>query len=231
MRGSDIIKFSHQRLVFNRRTSVLAAWLAPLFPRNASILDIGCGDGTIDQELLKRRPDVSIVGIDLFARPSSRISITVFDGKHIPYGDGSFDVATFIDVLHHTQHPEVLLRQAKRVAKKAIVIKDHFRDGFLADATLRLMDWVGNAAHGVALPYNFWSHEEWETAFRSLSLEPDKIVCPLRLYPMPASLIFDRDLHFIARLPIEPRKDLTATRAWAGRARRGLTRTRQRNNH
>jgi ubiquinone/menaquinone biosynthesis C-methylase UbiE len=202
MLGIDLVKFSHQRLVFNRRADMLAARLAPLFPPNASVLDIGCGDGTIDQQILNRRPDVSIAGVDLFVRPSSRISVIVFDGNNIPYRDASFDVAMFVDVLHHTKDPEVLLRQAKRVAKKSIVIKDHFRNGFLADTTLRVMDWVGNAAHGVALPYNYWSREDWTAAFQSLSLEPDEIVTQLSLYPMPASLIFDRGLHFIARLPV-----------------------------
>jgi SAM-dependent methyltransferase len=186
----------------SRRTPVLAARLAELLPPDATILDIGCGDGTIDQQILHLRPDVSISGIDLFVRPDARIPVEVFNGNHIPYEDASFDVALFVDVLHHTEDPRIILSQAKRVAKKAIVIKDHFRNGFLADTRLRIMDWVGNAAHGVALPYNYWSRREWTAAFRSLSLEPDEIISRLGLYPIPASLFFDRDLHFIARLPI-----------------------------
>ncbi len=50
--------------------------------------------------------------------------------------------------------PARLLAEAKRVSRGGIVIKDHFREGVLADATLRFMDWVGNAQHGVVLPYN-----------------------------------------------------------------------------
>jgi hypothetical protein len=64
------------------------------------------------------------------------------------------------------------------------------------------MDRVGNAAHGVALPYNYWSRDDWIGALRSLSLEPDEVISRLRLYPMPASFIFDRRLHFIARIAI-----------------------------
>jgi SAM-dependent methyltransferase len=193
----------HQRLIFDRRAFVLADRLASLFPPNATILDIGCGDGTIDQHILDRRPDVSIKGIDLFVRPGARIPVDTFDGEKIPYQDASFDVALFIDVLHHTNHPQVLLAQAKRIARKAIVIKDHFRNGFLADTTLRFMDWVGNAGHGVTLPYNYWSREEWSAALHSLSLEPDQMTSRLSLYPIPASLVFERGLHFVARLPIK----------------------------
>jgi ubiquinone/menaquinone biosynthesis C-methylase UbiE len=202
MSGIDFINFLHQRIVFRRRTFILARHLARFFPPNATILDIGCGDGTIDHQILDRRPDVSITGIDLLTRPCAQIPVRTFDGTHVPYEDASFDVALFIDVLHHTEDPMLLLSEAKRVARKAIIIKDHFRNGFLANSTLRIMDWVGNAAHAVSLPYNYWSRQEWGTAFRSLSLDPDEVILRLGLYPVPASFLFDRGLHFIARLPI-----------------------------
>ena len=43
----------------------------------------------------------------------------------------------------------------------SILIKDHLADGVLARPTLRLMDWVGNARHGVRLPYNYLTRAEW----------------------------------------------------------------------
>jgi SAM-dependent methyltransferase len=193
----------HNRLIFDRRARILAARLAPLFPPNAEIIDIGCGDGTIGQHILDRRPDISITGIDLFFRPSPKIPVVVFDGTGIPYADDSFDVAMLVDVLHHTDDPTILLSQAKRVARKAIIIKDHFSDGFLAKATLRIMDWVGNVTHGVRLPYNYLTRKEWAATFQSLALTPDESIFRLGLYPMPGSLIFDRGLHFVTRIPIE----------------------------
>ena len=41
------------------------------------------------------------------------------------------------------------------MAKHGLVIKDHTVTGLLARPTLRLMDVVGNAPHGVALTYNY----------------------------------------------------------------------------
>jgi SAM-dependent methyltransferase len=195
----------HASLVFDRRTRDIAQHVASLLPRNATVLDVGCGDGTIDQHIMDCRHDVSIIGIDVFVRPSTRIAVTEFDGLHIPYEAASFDAVLFIDVLHHTDHAMALLDEARRVARQAILLKDHFRDGFLAAPTLKLMDWVGNAGHGVALPYNYWCREEWEAAFRALSLMPDVLRCRLGLYPPPFSWIFGRGLHFIARLPVVPR--------------------------
>jgi hypothetical protein len=62
------------------------------------------------------------------------------------------------------------------------------------------MDWVGNARHGVALPYNYWSRAEWTRAFDAAALEPTTMVSRLGLYPAPASWLFDRSLHFVAAL-------------------------------
>src|SRR5436853_900966 len=127
------------------------------------------------------------------------VLIKHFDGITIPYPDMSFDTVMFVDVLHHTVDPSALLREAQRVAN-TVLIKDHFREGILANLTLRLMDWVGNARHGVALPYIYWSRSEWSAAFEAAHLEVSDIKTSLGLYPRPASWMFERSLHFVARL-------------------------------
>ena len=104
-------------------------------------------------------------GIDVLVRPETKIPVQPFDGQRIPFADGAFDAVSFVDVLHHTDDPIVLLREAVRVAKTAVVIKDHLADGVLARPTLRFMDWVGNAGHGVVLPYNYWTQPQWSRAF------------------------------------------------------------------
>ena len=190
----------HDKAVFGRRIEVLAAAIAPLLPQGARVLDIGCGSGTLARAIMARRPDVAIEGIDVLVRPGTDIPVTEFDGETIPWGDSHFDIALFVDVLHHTDAPARLMSEARRVAKSGVVIKDHFRDGAFADATLRLMDWVGNAAHGVRLPYNYLSRAEWRQIWSSLGLQVERQVDHLGLYPRPFSWLFDRQLHFVARL-------------------------------
>src|SRR6185436_12619103 len=192
----------HNEYVFQRRVRVLTRELAELLPRNAKVLDVGCGDGLIALRIQELRPDVSISGIDIMVRPQTHIPVTKFDGSVIPHPDKSFDAVMFVDVLHHTGDPNVLLREARRVAKQAIVIKDHHRDGFLSGATLRFMDWVGNAHHGVVLPYNYWSEARWEEAFAALGVKVAAKKKYIGLYPPPASCFFDRGLHFVARLDV-----------------------------
>lgn len=200
--GGGIVGALHQRLVHSRRVRVLASHLAPLIPANAKLLDVGCGDGTIDRAILDQRPDVSIEGVDVLLRPQAQIPVRTFDGATLPFPPASCDVVMFVDVLHHTLDPRVLLREAGRVGR-CILIKDHFRDGFLAGPTLRLMDWAGNAHHGVALPYNYWCEAQWTAAFRELRWTREEMRTSIGLYPAPASWIFARKLHFIARFRTE----------------------------
>jgi hypothetical protein len=86
------------------------------------------------------------------------------------------------------------------VSRRRIIIKDHLRQGLLAGPTLRFMDRVGNARHGVPLPHNYWSPLEWCAAFERLNLRVDTLYESLGLYPWPLGMLFDRSLHFLASL-------------------------------
>lgn len=189
----------HNR-AFSHRVRILASRISALLPQGAKVLDVGCGDGTIDSLIMKSRPDVSISGIDVFVRGRTQIPVTPFDGLTIPYAPETFDAVLLIDVLHHTETPEILLQEARRVSMDAVVMKDHTKDGLLAGSTLKLMDWVGNAHHGVSLPYNYWTKRQWEETFRKLGLSVQYWDNRISLYAWPATLLFDRSLHFIAGL-------------------------------
>jgi SAM-dependent methyltransferase len=191
---------AHDKAVFKRRIQVLAQALADFLPKNARVLDVGCGSGTLAKVIMTLRPDVTIEGIDVLVRPNTEIPVTEFDGNTIPWPDKHFDVALIVDVLHHTDDPVRVMAEARRVTKRGIVVKDHFRDGLLANSTLRFMDWFGNAAHGVRLPYNYLSNAEWRKAWKALGFKVDGLVDRLGLYPAPFTWLFDRKLHFVARL-------------------------------
>lgn len=196
----SVLDAIHGGYVFKRRVRVLSGHLAHLLPPDVTVLDIGCGDGLVAKLISEKRPDARLEGIDILVRPQTHIPVKPFDGVKIPWPDNSFDVAMFVDVLHHTEDPMILLREACRVARRALVIKDHCQDGFLAGPTLRFMDWVGNARHRVVLPYNYWPENRWQQAFAELGLNVAQDVRRIGLYPCPANWLFERRLHFIARL-------------------------------
>lgn len=196
-----LVGAAHSALVHPRRVRVLADLLAPLIPNGATLLDVGCGDGLVAASIAKRRPDVSITGVDVLARPGAAIPVATFDGLRIPLPAGSVDVVMLVDVLHHAASPEQLLADAVRVARHAVVLKDHVANGPVSRALLRIMDLVGNRRFGVALPHRYLSAARWDAAIQSLPVRRDLWqVGGLRLYPGPADWVFGRDLHVLARL-------------------------------
>jgi putative flippase GtrA len=186
--------------IFERRVKVLAGHLADSIPSRGSVLDVGTGDGSLATILVRLRPDLRIEGVDVMPRPEMHIPVTIYDGKTLPFADKSFDYVTIVDVLHHTDDPAAVLTEAARVARIGVVLKDHLREGLLAGPTLRFMDWVGNWGHGVRLPYNYYSRDQWQGAFFRARLTTLSNKERLGLYRAPFSWFFERKLHFVALL-------------------------------
>lgn len=195
-----VIDRIHEGYVHSRRVGVLSELIAPLLPHSGRVLDVGCGDGRISRTIQDKRNGLAVEGIDVLQRPNALIPVKAFDGRHLPYEDNSFDAVIFVDVLHHTDDPAQLLQEAARVSSRLVVLKDHRRNGFLADSTLHFMDWVGNARHGVSIPANYWPEERWRETFAKLNLTLVHWTDEVPLYPRWASWAFGRSLHFVASL-------------------------------
>jgi SAM-dependent methyltransferase len=199
----------HGKVVHERRVDVLATALAPHLRQGWRVADVGSGDGRLASLLAQHSDDVCIEGFEVMLREdpphagadiASPIKIHEFDGRSLPLEDRSVDAVVMVDVLHHTDDPMVLLREAKRVARHAVILKDHLMERPLANVTLRFMDWVGNRGHGVALPYNYWSEGQWRTAWQELDLTVEHFQTRIGLYSWPANWLFEKGLHFVARL-------------------------------
>jgi SAM-dependent methyltransferase len=196
----------HKKVVMSRRIYTLAKHIAKLLPIAESEtgeltgLDVGCGSGEIAAVVEGLVPQVTIEGVDVFVRGVTHIPISEYDGETLPFDDNSFDFVTLIDVLHHTDAPDRVLAECVRVARRAVIIKDHYRNNQFDDLRLRFMDWVGNRSHGVRLPYNYLSRRQWRNLYGDLGLFSDTTIEALKLYPVPFRWVFDGQLHFVTRL-------------------------------
>ena len=135
---------AHDKAVFKRRIQVLAQALADFLPRNARVLDVGCGSGTLAKGIMTLRPDVTIEGIDVLVRPNTEIPVTEFDGNTIPWPDQHFDVALIVDVLHHTDDPVRVhgrgsARHEDAVSSSRIISATDY------SRTARCASWIGSA--------------------------------------------------------------------------------------
>lgn len=190
----------HSKGVHTRRVQKLVEHLGRLVPANASVLDVGCGDGLLAKQLATSREDLSIRGVDVLVREGAQIPVEEFDGQTLPFETDAFDVIMLIDVIHHIENPMPLLHEVARVASRGVIIKDHLADSVLARPQLTLMDRLGNARYGVALPCCYWTHSQWKKAFRDAGLVPTEWLGTLRLYPLVADWLFGRKLHFMSYL-------------------------------
>ena len=57
---ANAVGYLHDKGILHRRVTALASAIAPLLPKSARVLDVGCGDGLLDQALLDLRPDLRI---------------------------------------------------------------------------------------------------------------------------------------------------------------------------
>lgn len=186
----------HRAFIMDRHVSRITTLMAELVYEDViSLLDVGAGTGEIAQAICKIRPELIISGVDVKIRPKTFIPVVDYDGNQLPFDDNAFDAVIIIDVLHHCNDPIAMLQECSRVSKKWVLIKDHISETPLNRAILRFMDWIGNRAHGVVLPYNYLSSAEWASVFNQTGLHDVRKLNQFDLYPIPFDLIFGGSLH------------------------------------
>ena len=95
---------------------------AEKFQFGAKILDIGAGSGHISEILSQE--GFKVMMVDTANYNQTDLPLTIYDGKKLPFRNGQFDFALLVSVLHHCTDPKELLKEAKRVAKKVIILED-----------------------------------------------------------------------------------------------------------
>jgi ubiquinone/menaquinone biosynthesis C-methylase UbiE len=124
-RLADVIE---SRAADPRYQSMVRAYLSEIdFPPHTHALEIGCGTGSITR-VLARWPNVErAVGVDPSAvfierarqlsEAMTQVSFQEGDGRALPLGAQSFDVAVVNTTLCHVPQPELLLAEAFRVLR------------------------------------------------------------------------------------------------------------------
>ena len=67
----------------------------------------------------------------------------LYDGRHMPFETGAFEVSIAMYVLHHTPDFRVVLSEMKRVSTKRIILVEELYDGLVGKIRLLLLDiWI-----------------------------------------------------------------------------------------
>ncbi len=104
-----------------------AAYLLPHLVPGMSLLDVGCGPGTITVGLAARIVPGPVVGLDVAEEAVAAARRLKADGTEVifvtgdlyalPYDDGAFDVVHTHQVLQHLADPVAALREMARVCR------------------------------------------------------------------------------------------------------------------
>ncbi len=121
-----------------RERPYLKAWLRRSIPARMNIkldriavflksgdqvLDIGTGNGGLCRELRNRGFEVQPVDVKNISFFDD-VEPLIYNGRKLPFEDGSFSVAMLITVLHHIADPEIVLREAIRVSRGRIIVME-----------------------------------------------------------------------------------------------------------
>ena len=111
-----------------------ASYLADAFVPGASVLDVGCGPGTITVDIAERVAPGRVVGLDSSAeivaqaaalakeRRLTNVEFVVGDAYSLDFPDESFDVVHAHQVLHHVARPVDVLAEMRRVRTRGGVV-------------------------------------------------------------------------------------------------------------
>lgn len=133
--------------------AAIAGWIAP----GSSVLDLGCGDGSL-LAWLAREKDCRCVGVELddakvLACAKNGVDViqqNLEEGLAL-FGDRSFDTVLQLETLQMVVHTEAMLRELQRVGRESIVSFPNF-----AFWTHRLSIAAGRMPVTRSLPYQWY---------------------------------------------------------------------------
>ena len=87
------------------------------------ILDVGSGVG-IFSDVLQNAVSAQVMCTDVVDHHAGKALFIRGNGDQLPFPDKSVDTVTLLYVLHHTDHPEKLLREAHRISRERIIVHE-----------------------------------------------------------------------------------------------------------
>lgn len=131
-----------------------AAHLIPLLTPGMSLLDVGCGPGTITVDLAARVAPGRVIGIDrstevieraVGGHDAAAVEFREADLMDLPFGDDTFDVVHAHQVLQHLVDPVAALVEMRRVCRPGgiVAVRDADYGAFTwAPGDARLDRWL-----------------------------------------------------------------------------------------
>ena len=105
-----------------RTADTQAAFFLPYLRPGMTLLDLGCGPGSITTGLAAAVSPGRTTGVDRQPQSIEGVEVTSADVMDLPFPDASFDAIFASALLQHLPDPLGALREARRVARPGAVI-------------------------------------------------------------------------------------------------------------
>jgi SAM-dependent methyltransferase len=155
-----------------RRAEVKRKRLLPFLSKGESVLEVGAGNGALTKLLSNEGMQLSVLDIEdksLF----EDVKVRVYDGEKFPFEGKQFDVCQLITMLHHTTNAEELIREAKRVSDRIIIMEDIYENPlqkYITWFTDSLVNW-----EFFGHPHTNLTDTEWRELFEQNGLVVEKV--------------------------------------------------------
>ena len=150
------------------RSQIKVSRILPFISEEMEIVDVGAGNCGVSKLLSESGYNVQPADITNRSR-FKEVEPVIFDGYNLPFPDKAFDVVLLLTVLHHTLQQELLMREAKRVANKIIVMEDIYTNFFQKQLTY-FADSIVNLEFKDH-PHSNKTDFGWKRCFEKLELE------------------------------------------------------------
>jgi ubiquinone/menaquinone biosynthesis C-methylase UbiE len=115
--------------------------------RGAS-LNVGSGHGFFSRAAREAGLRMTSLEVSVADGAVDRDELVLYDGEHMPFGDGAFDTSIAMYVLHHTFDPATVLGEMKRVSKERIILVEELYRHLPGKLRLALLDYWVNSHSG-----------------------------------------------------------------------------------
>ena len=137
--------------------------------------------------------------MDVVRRPEAVVEPVLYDGSHLPFESGHFDLALAVDAVHHADAPAVFLAELARVARRWIVLKDHTYETAAGASMLRVLDEIGNRRFSIRSPGRYQRGFEWISWLETKGFALRSLTHPARCHARLLGALTNR-LQFVALL-------------------------------